>query len=222
NGFIIDSPVVQWKNESFVENMKQYFDSSIFINNDVNCAAMGERWFGVTEKIDDFVYITIGDGVGCAIVSDGNLITGKNYMAGEIGYFAVESDEPNAYNTLGEFGAFENKVSMGALLKQEKSIRELFTEYKNLSDNESFIIIKNFIKTLSIGIANIVSLLNPEKVVLGGTLSSYMTPLLDDLKKMVSSYTPISTEMEISDLGDDSELLGIVSFVFSEVRSIII
>lgn len=100
----------------FKTEIQKFLDKPIFVNNDVNCAALGERWVGAAKRLDDFVVITIGTGVGSAIVANGALIQGSGYMAGEVAYFVMDKDVlDNKENAFGEFGLYEKKISGVAL-----------------------------------------------------------------------------------------------------------
>ncbi|WP_053367726.1 ROK family protein [Bacillus sp. FJAT-27245] len=211
-GTIIDAPAFKWKNEPFLERMQQYFNCPIFVDNDVNCAAQGEHWLGSTRNIENFVLITIGTGVGSAIFSNGSIVQGEQFMAGEIGYFLSDRDIEKAHtNLLGEFGIFEKKTSGTALSRHGYEPRVLFQNYKQ-GDRVALEVINQFVTNLALAIANITSLLNPNKVVIGGGVSSSMGIILDKLRLKVSQFTPIPVTIELSALGEESGAVGALAF----------
>src|SRR5206468_8122795 len=115
-GIVIEAPALNWSHVPFRDQMQQYFNKPVFIENNVNCAALGERWIGSARNSDDFVVVAIGTGVGSAIIANGSLIQGSSHMAGEVAYLVSEQDVlNNKSNAFGQFGLFEKKISGVAL-----------------------------------------------------------------------------------------------------------
>lgn len=220
-GIVVDSPEMKWKKLHFVNEMKKYFDKPMYINNDVNCFALAEHWLGAAKNMDDFAYISIGAGIGSAIMANGNLVKGKDFMAGEIGYFVLEEDLSQQHvNQLGDFGVFDKKVSIHSLLRYGMPLEELFDRYKR---GEQLVkpVLDAYINYLALGIANMVSLLNPEKIIIGGDAGRYLAPVLDEISNKVAAITPISTEIQLSEGGMDSGVLGAIAYAFDKVRNVV-
>ncbi|WP_052487284.1 ROK family protein [Gordoniibacillus kamchatkensis] len=220
SGVIIEAPALQWKNEPFIDNMKALIHRPIFVNNDVNCAALGERWVGSAKNSSDFVFIAIGTGVGSAIVANGTLVQGSQYMAGEIAYLAVDEDIRNhQVNKFGDYGMFEKKTSGLALSRHGCPAEELFARYRN-GDEFAAQIIGQFVTDLSLGVANIVSLLNPEKVVIGGGVSRSMPAVMEALTASVARITPIPFRLELSQLGEHAGAIGAAAFAADRIAQL--
>lgn len=194
-GVVIEAPALHWKNFHLSDQIRRFFDFPVFVDNDVNCAAFGEQWLGAARETGDFLFIAIGTGVGGAIIANGNIIRGGNFMAGEIGYWLEKSDIGRGrQNRFGEFGLFEQKVSGTALKKRLPSSRE------------------EWILDLSVTIANAVNLLNPKKVILGGGVSASLGSVIDLIRETVARLTPVPTRIEITHLGDEAAALGAVAY----------
>jgi len=220
DGIVVDSPELGWKDVHLAEKFHKLMNKPIFVNNDVNCAALGERWLGASKQCDDFIYISIRSGIGSAIVANGKLVQGKDFMAGELGYFALEEDLMyQEVNTLGNFGTFDKKVSLEALEQYASTIELLFEQYLD-GETSAIRVVQRFINHLSLGIANMVSLLNPEMVIIGGGLGSSLNAILPDIRAMVQRITPIQTQIEHSQVGEHSGVLGIISDSFERVQSL--
>lgn len=215
-GIVIEAPAFHWTNEPFLANMQPLFDKPVFINNDVNCAALGERWKGAAQGTGDFVFIAIGTGVGSAIVTNGSLVQGSNFMAGEIAYMVVDEDTVrNDSNAFGQFGVFEKKTSGVALSQHGVAAQELFVRYGQ-GEAQAVRIIERFVADLSIGIANIVSLLNPQKIIVGGGVSRSMPVVLESIRAAVAKLTPVPATIELSALGEDSGAIGAAAFALEQ------
>jgi glucokinase len=217
-GIVLDAPALKWWNLNLREEIQAHFSFPVFIENDVNCAATGERWLGSGSLSDDMLFIAIGTGVGGAVIANGQLVHGFRHQAGEIAYSIFKEDiEQGQLNADGEFGVFEKKVSGLALAQHGYRTEDLFKEY--VQGNESAEkVIAEFILNLSIVIANIVSILNPEKVVIGGGVSESMDVVVEEIQKAVDRYTVIKTEVVLATLRGEAGALGAIHHAFKEVQ----
>lgn len=219
-GIVIEAPAFKWDHVPFKTEIQKFIDKPIFVNNDVNCAALGEHWVGAAKNLNDFVVITIGTGLGSAIVANGSLIQGSGYMAGEVGYLVMNKDVlENKKNAFGEFGLYEKKVSGVALSQHGVTSHQLFEMYAR-GEQKAIEVIQEFVTDLSIGIANMVSILNPEKVILGGGVSRSLPMVLDLIRTTVASLTPIPTTIELTSLGEEAGAVGAAAFALEQLGTL--
>lgn len=217
-GIVKGSVQLDWVNFPFKKLIEPYFPFPVFINNDVNCSALGERWLGAGGNSDHIYFISIGTAVGSAIIANGNLVYGHNYTAGEVCFqISIDDIQNNRFNLPNDYGVFEKKISGTALSQHGYTTEEIFSEYAK--GNERVIpVIKDFILHLSIVLANVVSLLNPEKVVIGGGVSESMGIILNDIQDKVACLTPIQTKIELASLGGDAGALGAIAYAFNQLE----
>jgi len=176
------------------------------------------------EKYKNIVYISIGTVIGGAIIINGKLFRGKNYYAGEIGWFI-----PNRgylFKELGEFGCLERLATGPALIEKTRRIiqkgyykddflisnnsitpRKIFNAYKKGSVIAKQVV-KEWIENLGITICNISSLLNPELVILEGGLTRSGDFFLKDLRRIVQWGCQVPPEIKISTLQHRAPLYG--------------
>jgi len=217
NGIVIDAPALEWSNFPFVTVMSRYFNKPVFVDNDVNCAALGERWTGSAQTLNDFVFLAIGTGVGSAIVANGSLIYGSHYMAGEIAYMVLDDDVlAGQSNAFGRFGLYENRISGTALSRHGYSSDQLFSRSRD-GDEKARQIVSRFVADLAIGISNIASLLNPQKVILGGGVSQSLPQHMDAIRSLVARLTPVPVIIELSGLGEQAGAMGAAAIAFERV-----
>lgn len=217
-GIVIDAPALKWSNFNLKGKLKDHFHFPVFIDNDVNCAALGEQWKGSGQNIDHMFFIAIGTGVGSAIISNGELIRGFNFEAGEIAYNISELDiKSGLKNEVGEFGVFESKVSGTSLHQKGYSSHELFKEYVK-GNQEVVPVIDNFILQLSIHISNAVNLLNPETVIIGGGVSESLDLIIDEIQEKVDTLSPVKTTIKLAQLKGDAGALGAISYALKQVE----
>ena len=96
----------------------------------------------------------------------------------------------------------------------------MFGQYRK-GEEQAAETLRQFVNYLSLGIANMVSLLNPEKVIIGGELRTYLPDLLPEIRRLVEKITPIRTQIELTQVGENCGILGIVAFSFENVQHVV-
>ncbi|AOT72612.1 ROK family protein [Geosporobacter ferrireducens] len=218
-GIVKNSVQLGWKDLNIKAYISRRFSFPVFIKNDVNCAALGEKWLGNGENSSHMVYISLGTGVGGAIIANGSLVEGSTYSAGEFGYITDSDDIKKGIDSdWDQYGNLERKISGFALDEKARQIgltaRELFVEY-NKGNSAAQEIIDSFIKNLSLVISNLVNILNPEYVIIGGGVSESMECILDPIKSYVKKLTMFPTKIRLSKLGGEGGAFGCVYNVLS-------
>ena len=218
DGVVIKAKALNWYNFDLGQALWDELPFPVFIENDVNLAALGEQWKGSGTQSSDIFFITIGTGVGGAIIAGGNLIRGYNFRAGEAGFLIEKNDIKNDLcNRFGEQGVLEKKISGTALSQFGCTAEELFNRYSQ-NDEKAVEIINDFIINLAILIANCVMLLNPEKVIIGGGVSNSLVPFLPKLSELVEQFTMEKTTISISTLGVKAGVFGAISFMLEKMK----
>ncbi len=215
-----------------VLNNKLGENINVVIENDANCAALGEWWMGAAKEVNSMLIITMGTGIGGGIVLDGKLWTGADGMAGEIGHMTVYPD--GARCNCGNYGCIESYASATAIrrmvyegLEDENlktvlrdSIRDahvedvpkIVMEAATNGDNFSQNIWRRVGIALGIGIAGLVNLLNVEMIVIGGGVSNGWDLFIDETLEEASKRAlrePMKTAKIVRTcLNDDAGLLG--------------
>lgn len=211
-GVVVDAPALKWRDYDLGWRMGSVIGCPVFVENDVNCAAVGEGAFGAARDMHDFVCIAIGTGLGGGIVANGQLIHGYRHMAGEIGYLADAADLAEGRSVgVNQFGFLEEKVSGSYLSSFGAASRDLFARYV-AHDEEAISIVQPFLLHLSAAIANVVSLLNPQAVILGGGVAQSMDGVLGPIREWVSRATPIAVDIRLSELGEDAGVWGAAAY----------
>lgn len=219
SGVVVDAPALGWKSLSIRNIMRKSFSFPIFINNDVKCALFGELQYGAGKSCKSLAFIAIGTGVGSAIYVNGALLEGAHFSAGEIGYMTDRKDvEDGHFNEVGEFGQFEKRTSGSALMRSGKTAHDWFRGYEE-GEEESIKIIDEYLKNLSIGISNMVCIINPEKIILGGGVSRSLGPHMDKIEAWLKKLTPIPVTLERSGMGSDTGAIGAVAYAFMQVEN---
>lgn len=190
--------------------IEENFNIPCEVENDVNCACLGEYWLGAGRDSASLVCLTVGTGVGGAIMLDNKLINGYSHTAGEIGYM----------NILGE--NFQDLASTSSLIKRVLE-RKNNEDSQNLTGYQIFELarqgdvicieeIDKTIKMLALGITNILYLFNPETLVLGGGIMDQKEMLKEKIDQAISNafVHPMfnKTTIKFAQKGNDAGLLG--------------
>jgi len=204
----------------------------IYIDNDANCAALGEALAGAGKDKNSFVAITLGTGVGSGIVIDGKLVNGCNYAAGEMGHMVIAMDGEQC--NCGRRGCWERYASATALIAQTKdamkkdvdsimwelvedniarvSGRTAFDAMRK-GDATAKMVVDNYIRYIAVGLVNVINALQPDVICIGGGISHEKDNLLIPLRKHVSRgrysiYSDNQTELCCAVLGNDAGIIG--------------
>jgi glucokinase len=198
----------------------------VSIENDVNCAALGEFWKGSAQYTDNFLCITIGTGIGGALFLNGALYKGAGFAAGEIGHMTLYPDGRGC--TCGNTGCFEQYASSLALEKQilkafgeEIALRHFFDLVREGQD-QSVLCFGSWLEDLSTGLSSVIHLLNPELIVIGGGVSAQGEFLLRKIEDAVSSKVmPTFRErvtFRMASNGNRANLLGAAKHFITEKK----
>lgn len=188
-----------WTGMKIRENLENMFHLPTFVENDVNAAALGELWVGAGKGKKDFLCITVGTGVGGAIVMNGQIYHGATGSAGEFGHLLLKKG--GYLCNCGQRGCFEQYASTGALIRHVQSLYVERGENVTEPINGKWIFeqaaignavcqegIEYFIDHLAVGLATLVHIFNPSLIVIGGGVSGQGHPLLQQINKKVESY----------------------------------
>ena len=194
------------------EELEKEFSIPCEVENDVNCAGLGEYWKGAGKGSNSMVCLTIGTGIGGSVILDGKLLNGIGYTAGEIGYMDVN-------------GSYIQNIASSRYLvekvQKEKEEKEGITdaitgvdifELAKKGDEICIAGIDEIISNLAVGVRNIIYLLNPEVIVIGGGITAQKEYLEEKIRKEVNdgmiSDMFRKTRIELAQQGNQAGLLG--------------
>lgn len=185
-----------------------------FVENDVNCAALGEAYFGAAKGVSDFICLTLGTGVGGAIFLNNKLYKGSSSSAGELGHMIIHSGGKQC--TCGGEGCYECYASASALIKAVNKVSPVelnafqIFEKENIEKPEIRSEIDKWIDEIIVGLVNIIYIFNPSMIVLGGGIMNedYIIELID--RKIYSRLMDNFKNVKIvrPKLGNDAGMIG--------------
>ena len=231
-GYIIHCPNLFWKRVPLGVIFQQHFNKPIYMENDATAAGLAESLFGSTKGASDSIFLTIGTGIGSGIIINHKVYSGSHLAGSEIGHIIV-GDNFYACNC-GNNGCLETFASAAAMIKyavhrlerdgiksgipdraggriEDINARMIFDAAKE-GDQLGIETVNRMIKYLSIGIINIINILDPEIIAIGGGVSGAGDYLIERLKAEVGERLFTSDikygEIVPAQLGNEAGILG--------------
>lgn len=212
-----------------VKHMEGLLEKKVYVENDANAAAWGEYLAGSGAGTESMIMITLGTGVGSGIIDNKHLLTGAYGKGAEIGHMVMRLGGEKC--TCGRRGCFEAYASATALINQTKKAMKENPDSEmwkiaqgklskvngktafTAKDKAAKEVIKNYLGYLSEGIVNVVNMLQPEVICIGGGVSNAGEKILKPVRKAIKNYSfarfgKKQTEVQIANLGNDAGIIG--------------
>lgn len=198
------------------KNLKEILEKDmklpVEIENDANCAALAERFNGNAVNCSDFVCITVGTGIGGAIMVNDKILHGNDFRGGEVGFMMTCDDE-------GDKCMMSQNASSRILIEQYKNYKKLRkdalvqgTEVFEEAENDEGVhdIVEKWFERLSRGIFNLAVILNPEKILIGGGVSERegFIPNIEKYLEQNSVWEDVKVKIELCKYGNNAGLIG--------------
>lgn len=201
-----------WGDEQIplLSELEKFLNVPVVIDSDRAGYVLGEHWMGAARGLKDVVFLSIGTGIGAGILTDGRLLRGSGDIAGAVGWFAFNTQQKDIHKLV---GCWEAEAAGPALERRAKakSAEEVVAAARK-GDQRAQNAIAETAGKLAMGVANIVSILNPEMIVLGGGLMQAGDLFLDTIKARMTAWAqPIAARqvrIELTQLGEDAGLFG--------------
>ncbi|MBQ4869097.1 ROK family protein [Priestia megaterium] len=224
---IIFMPNLNWNIKDLQFLIESEFNVPVFVENEANAGAYGEKVFGMTKNYENIVYISINVGIGTGLVINNELYKGVQGFSGEMGHMTIDFNGPKC--SCGNRGCWElyasEKALLASLSKEEKNIsRKEIVERANKNDIEMLNALQNFGFYIGIGLTNILNTFDVEAVILRNHIIESHPIVLNTIKNEVSSrvHSHLDNKCELfpSSLGKNAPALGAVSIVIDSFLSV--
>lgn len=189
--------------------------------NDANCAGLGEAWLGAGSRFQNLILLTLGTGVGGAIILDGKLFTGHQGAAGELGLITLNPQGP-ACNS-GNQGSLEQYASVQAIRRRTgKEPAELGAMARS-GDKLAVEFWESYGRDLGTGLASLIYILTPEAVVVGGGVSAsaefFLPSALAEIERRVLPSSRNGLQLLVAELGNQAGMVGAAKLAWQIVES---
>jgi len=230
-GTVVFAANLRWRHVPLVEYLRRATALPVFLENDANVAALGEQWHGAGRDSFNMIMITIGTGIGGALIFNGRLYTGSSGSAGEIGHTVIDPDGPLC--SCGRRGCLETFCSGTAMVRmageaidrgrktglakvENLEARDIFTAAQ-AGDEVALEIIDRATWYLGIGLGNLINIFNPDTIIVGGGVSKAGDILFEPLRRKSMEWSleaPAGAVRIIpAHLGNDAGCIGAARLV---------
>jgi predicted NBD/HSP70 family sugar kinase len=182
--------VPKWEGYNIASYLEQTFGRPVFVDNDANLGALAELWWGAGREAADLTFIKVATGIGAGLIIDGRIFRGSGGVAGELGHTSIDADGPRC--VCGLNGCLTTFIGTPAVLERaEHSLRGSKIDQPAPASIEELVdaalagqpwavdVVRYVGGKLGVGIANMLNLLNPKAVVIGGGIARAESILLD-------------------------------------------
>jgi N-acetylglucosamine repressor len=218
------SHLLRWHEVELAAPLQRRLRLPVWVDNDVNTLAIAEKWAGDGIAARDFITVSVGRGLGLGIVIDRGVYRGAVGGAGEFGHLIVDPGGPEC--ECGRSGCLEALVGERALLRQVSAMhardiaRDELIELAAAGDAATVQVLTDASQRLGLAVANVVTLLNPELVIICGEGTQLGAPFLDSVVTAIRELTFANLgkqiEVKVQQWGDDAWAVGAATLVLRE------
>jgi len=217
-GRILNTPnLISWRQTPIVRILKENFQTKVYLERDTNIALLGEAWKGAAQDKRNVVMLTLGTGVGGALMINGHIYHGTHGVGAELGHMKISDKGPTC--GCGNVGDLEAFLGARGVREQFDITQPELIDKVLTGDKKAIKIAEKLGKILGVGIGNLINIFDPERVIIGGGVSKIGDVLLDPASisaRKVALVLPLRAQILTGQLGDDSGIYGGARLVFEE------
>jgi glucokinase len=223
-GLVDAGPNVQWHGFDLMGLLRSELTEPFTVDNDVNLAGLGEAWRGSGAGVSSFVTLSVGTGIGAAIVLDGRLIRGQHNAAGEVGYLVTR---PSQLLRGVPVAGLEELISGSALTARARELAKarpgrtgvdladitpaVLFDAAAAGDEVARSVIDELVETVAIAVAAVTALIDPARVIVDGGIGRALAPYLSQIEELVGQVTYRAPEIVTSTLGPNATVTGAIA-----------
>ena len=209
-----------WQDVPLADWLEADLQRPVVLANDANCAGLGEVWLGAGRGYRDAILLTLGTGVGGAIVLNGELFVGRTGTAAELGLITLNPEGPTCNS--GNQGSLEQYASIGAIQRRFGCDPKELGDRASQGDPTAIAAWQDYGKTLAAGLASLVYVLTPEAIILGGGISGsaafFLPALIEELDRRVLPSSREGLQIRIAALGNEAGMAGAARLAWLKVQ----
>lgn len=219
-----------WDRPGVVRSLHEALGSDLAIENDIDLAALGEQEYGLGSSLRDFVFVSVGTGVGMGIVVQGRLYRGARGAAGEISFLPVAEDgAPESDRSTHQHGVLESAAAADAVVAAARqagmsgrvTARKVF-DAARAGNRTALRVVTHEAHQISRALAAVVAVLDPELVVLGGGIGRNGDLLIEPVREHLRELVPLEPPpIEVSSLRSDAVVMGALATGLATARDLL-
>jgi len=225
HGYVALAPQLPgWGRTGLVQAVREELGTNVSFENDVNLAALAERTEGLGRHVQSFVLLSVGTGIGMALVIDGQIYRGAHGAAGEVGYLPIGAGDPHD-GANRRRGALEEAAAATGIVHSARRLgmrppltpERIFAAARR-GNATALKVVHAEALLLSLAIANVTPVIDPELVVLGGGIGRNGDLLVEPIERELRQLLPFRPRVAVSALGEDAVLRGAIATALEVAR----
>lgn len=199
-----------WHDVPLADWLEAKTGRSTLLANDANCAGLGEAWLGAGKDLQDLIVLTLGTGVGGAVILNGQLFVGRSGAAGELGLITLNPDGPPCNS--GNQGSLEQHCSVQAVRRETGQEPGDLAKKAADGDGDAIAFWREYGRNLGAGLASLIYVLTPEAVILGGGISAgaalFLPTTQAEIERRVLPSSREGLQLLVAQLGNQAGVVG--------------
>lgn len=209
-----------WQDVPLADYLEAKTGKPTILANDANCAGLGEAWLGAGRRFQNLILLTLGTGVGGAIILDGKLFVGHQGTAGELGLITLNPDGPMCNS--GNQGSLEQYASVMAIRRRTGKEPAELGALAQAGDANALSFWQEYGRDLGIGLTSLIYVLTPEAIIIGGGVSAsfefFLPAVTAEIEKRVLSTSRVGLQILPAELGNSAGMVGAAKLAWQKVN----
>lgn len=208
-----------WRNVPLADLLEAQLQLPTFVANDANCAGLGESWLGAGHQVKNLILLTLGTGVGGAIILNNQLFTGSYGAAGELGLITLnpQGDPCNSGNS----GSLEQHLCAQAIYRKTQTTPAKLGELAQVGDKTALAFWQQYGQDLGAGLASLIYILTPEAIIIGGGISAsaefFLPATWQEIEKRVVPNSRVGLQLLTAKLGNQAGMVGAAKLAWEKI-----
>ena len=211
-----------WQQVPIADRLESQTGRPTIVANDANCAGLGEAWLGAGRAFQDMILLTLGTGVGGAIILNGQLFVGRQGTAGELGLITLNPDGPPCNS--GNRGSLEQYCSVQAVQRTMGMTPAALYDLARAGDRQAIVFWQHYGAWLGAGLTSLIYVLTPEAIILGGGLSAawefFLPATRSEVEKRVLPSSREGLQILIAELGNRAGMAGAARLAWQRLMGV--
>jgi glucokinase len=209
-----------WHDVPLGEWLSQKTGKPVILANDANCAGLGEAWLGSGRHFRNLILLTLGTGVGGAIILDGKLFTGHTGAAGELGLISINLYGPECNS--GNTGSLEQYASVQAIQRASRTTPAELGHAARSGNRQALEFWEGYGHHLGAGLASLIYVLTPEAIVIGGGISAsaefFLPAAIAEIERRVLPVCRPNLQVLVAELGNQAGMVGAAKLAWQKIE----
>ncbi|MDR9403783.1 MAG: ROK family protein [Halothece sp. Uz-M2-17] len=210
-----------WRDIPLADLLEKKVGLPTFVANDANCAGLGESWLGAGRHVNHLILLTLGTGVGGAIIFDNQLFTGPYGAAGELGLITLNphGDRCNS----GNHGSLEQHLCVQAIQRKTQKTPAELGKLAAAGDQNALAFWEEYGRDLGAGLASLIYVLTPEAIIIGGGISAsaefFLPAAQQEIEQRVVGISRMNLQLLTAELGNQAGMVGAAKLAWERFKA---